>query len=463
VRVPRRLETHHFALAGDTGAGKSTLMLQMARQVRARQESAVVYDAEREFVSDLYDPAVDVILNPFASTRMIAELRGKVKTEDRVMFVGDTRQHQSVEAGRFLESAIAAGMKTVRLEEILRQRDDGLKRAVQLLAAGDSKWAVGELIQQGRVREVANREERIGAIAKDYATSPDRTLVISPDNGTREALNQAVRAELRAKGMLAGEDVVVRVLVERGELTGADRQAAVNYEAGDVVRYSKGSKAFGVAAGEYARVLGVDGKDNVVTVRRSDGQELTYDPRRLQGVCVFTEAERKFAAGERLQFTAPWKSRRVPNRELASIQGIDADGNMCLKLDGGRVVRFNAREHPHLDYGYATTSFSAQGLTSVRAVLNVDTEQSKELVNTRLGYTAVSRASHDVQLYTDDAAALAEKLGRRVTKESVLDIGVKQQMAQGGVTPKSETFGNVTSFIEWGGPRAEMEEKEARV
>ena len=65
VRVPRHVENHHFALAGDTGTGKSNLMLQMARQVRERKESAVIYDPEREFVAELYDPGTDVILNPF--------------------------------------------------------------------------------------------------------------------------------------------------------------------------------------------------------------------------------------------------------------------------------------------------------------------------------------------------------------------------------------------------------------
>jgi ATP-dependent exoDNAse (exonuclease V) alpha subunit len=364
-----------------------------------------------------------------ASTRMVAELREKVKAEDRVMFVGDTRQHQSVEAGRFLEAASGEGMKTVRLEEILRQKDEGLKQAVGLLAEGNVKWAAGELLKQGRVHEIPSRMARIQAIAKDYASSPDRTLVISPDNETRQALNEAVRAELREKGILVGEDREVRVLVSNGDLTGADRQVAANYQSGDVIRYSRGSNAVGVCAGEYVRVLGADAERNLLRVSRSNGQEITYDPRRLQGVAVFAEAERKFAAGERIQFTLPWKGERIANRELATIQAITANGTMALKLDGGREVRFNAREHPHLDYGYATTSFSAQGLTSVRAVLNVDTEQSKELVNTRLGYTAVSRASHDVQLYTNDAAALAEKLGRRVTKESALEIGSKQQMA----------------------------------
>ena len=44
------------------------------------------------------------------------------------------------------------------------------------------------------------------------------------------------RQELRDVGMLAGEEHVVKVLVQRGEMTGADRQFAAKYEVGDAVR-----------------------------------------------------------------------------------------------------------------------------------------------------------------------------------------------------------------------------------
>ena len=74
-----------------------------------------------------------------------------------------------------------------------------------------------------------------------------------------------------------------RVLVARQEITGADRQWAERYDRGDVVRYTKGSKTFGIEAGEYARVEHVNAKENLVTVRRDDGDRVTYDPRRLQG------------------------------------------------------------------------------------------------------------------------------------------------------------------------------------
>lgn len=41
------------------------------------------------------------------------------------------------------------------------------------------------------------------------------------------------------------------------------------------------------------------------------GEELTYDPRRLQGVMVYRAPERSFAQGDRGQFTAPYHAENV--------------------------------------------------------------------------------------------------------------------------------------------------------
>jgi hypothetical protein len=91
----------------------------------------------------------------------------------------------------------------------------------------------------------------------------------------------------------------------QGAVTGVDRQWAERYEEGDVVRYSRGSKALGIEAGDYARVEQVDAKLNQVTVRTDDDRTVSYDPRRLQGVTLYRETERAFAAGDRVQMTAP--------------------------------------------------------------------------------------------------------------------------------------------------------------
>ncbi len=65
IRIPARAEAQHIQIIGDTGAGKSSLLAQLLRQVRSRGDSAIVYDPAREYVKRFYDPVRgDVILNP---------------------------------------------------------------------------------------------------------------------------------------------------------------------------------------------------------------------------------------------------------------------------------------------------------------------------------------------------------------------------------------------------------------
>ena len=65
IRIPERAEAQHMQIIGDTGAGKTAIMLQILRQIKTRSDSAIVYDPAREFVQRFYDPKNgDVILNP---------------------------------------------------------------------------------------------------------------------------------------------------------------------------------------------------------------------------------------------------------------------------------------------------------------------------------------------------------------------------------------------------------------
>jgi ATP-dependent exoDNAse (exonuclease V) alpha subunit len=177
-----------------------------------------------------------------ASTKQMHEFVSRLHPNDRVLLVGDTRQHESVEAGRIFAQLQDAGMKTVKLEEIVRQRDPELKQTVEQLARGEVGEAIAGLERQGRIHEVPGHEDRIAAIAKEYAKSPDNTLVVSPDNRSRAEINQAIHAELQAKGVVGREEHRAQVLVPRQDLTGADRMWAARYNPGDVLRYSAAPK-----------------------------------------------------------------------------------------------------------------------------------------------------------------------------------------------------------------------------
>jgi ATP-dependent exoDNAse (exonuclease V) alpha subunit len=64
------------------------------------------------------------------------ELLHRLDGDDRVLLVGDKRQHEAVEAGRPYRQLQEAGMHTARLHEVIRQKEPELKEAVEQLAAG---------------------------------------------------------------------------------------------------------------------------------------------------------------------------------------------------------------------------------------------------------------------------------------------------------------------------------------
>ncbi|MGB8783965.1 MAG: MobF family relaxase [Terriglobales bacterium] len=409
-----------------------------SRAARQLKEAGIEAGTLQAFLARTGHPEVEerkhlylIDESSLASTNQIREFLSRLGAGDRVILIGDIRQHQGVEAGRPFEQLQDAGMRTARLDEIIRQQDPALKSTVELLATGQVSAALEALQQQGRVKEIPNAEDRVRAIAKTYVESPQNTLIVSPDNASRRELNVAVRQDLKLIGTLATEDHTFRVLVQRQDMTGAERSWANHYEVNDIVRYTRGSKAIGIGAGAYASVVAIDPAANLLTVEKANHELATYDPRRLTGVSVYQEIDREFSAGERIQFTAPDKALGVANRDLAVIESIRPDGRVTAVLSDDRQIEFNAREHPHFDHGYAVTSHSSQGLTAERVLVHADTSVHPDLLNSRFAYVSVSRASHDAVLFTDDVAKLGPQLGADVSKTSALEINQASSIAQG--------------------------------
>lgn len=351
-----------------------------------------------------------------ASTKQIHIFMQQLRPQDRVLLVGNVRQHEAVEAGRPFAQLQEAGMTTAKLTEIMRQRDPELRAVVEQLATGKTREAVEALRAQGRVTEIADARERIQALAKDFAERPDKTLVVSPDNASRRQINEAIRVELRARGVLAQHEHK-RTVYEARDLTGADRKFAQYYAVDDVVRFARRSREF--AAGETARVVVVNARQNTITVERVSGERVTYDPRRIHGVQVYCEAERQFTVGDRIQTITPVSAHKLVGRELGTVEKIERE-HIRVRFDNGRTVRLDAQAARYLDYGYAVTSHSSQGQTATRALIHADTAQSAELVNQRMAYVAVSRAAQDLRIYTDDASKLAAALSRDRSHDQAL-------------------------------------------
>jgi flagellar biosynthesis GTPase FlhF len=291
----------------DAGINAGTLQGFLARQKQPTQERHLYMVDE----------------SSLASTKQVRDFLARLDPADRVLFIGDTRQHQGVEAGKPFEQLVDAGMKTARLDQIVRQKDPELLRAVEHLSRGEVTEGVALLEQQGRVTEIADPDKRIASIARNYADNPANTIIVSPDNASRRAINQAVRSELQERGIVESANHNLRVLAPRSDMTGADRAWAARYEVADVLHYQRGSKTLGIEQRSYARVVSTDPKSNLLTVEKPDGQRVTYDPARLHGISAYREIEREFAVGDRLQFTAPNRELGVASHDVSKASAIN--------------------------------------------------------------------------------------------------------------------------------------------
>lgn len=363
-------------------------------------------------------------------TRQVNRLLYKAREQnvERIVFVGDQGQHHAIEAGRPIYQMQEAGMLVARLDTIRRQRDPELRQAVMHAARGEVAESLAILERRGNIREVADLEQRRKQIAREYLAAHEageRVLVVSPANDERRELNRAIRAELIARGHISAIGTEQTILVKRG-VSGAQRSIAYNYEEGDVIRFTRGSKQFAIAKGAYADVEQVDRDANMLTVNTGAARRIQYDPVRLFGVEVFREEPRVLAQGDRIQFRTPDRALGVANGDFATIKAIDAR-RAVLFLDNGKELSVAADRLRHIDHGYASTSHSAQGATVDQVIIDIDTRLSPELINRKQFYVSISRARKAVAIYTNDRGQLPRALNRSREKSMAIEhqIGVR--------------------------------------
>ena len=119
---------------GEAGIETSTLQMHLARGEKPDTGEKRLYVLDE---------------SSLASTKQMHEFLTRLHPNDRVLLVGDKRQHEAVEAGRPFAQLQQAGMKTVSLDQIVRQKDPELRNVVEQFARGEVGAAVKSLDEQG--------------------------------------------------------------------------------------------------------------------------------------------------------------------------------------------------------------------------------------------------------------------------------------------------------------------------
>lgn len=348
-------------------------------------------------------------------------LREAEKAGARVVLLGDTGQTKAIEAGKPFEQLQAAGMQTVKLDEIIRQNDPRLKSAVIDAAHGRSGEALAKITN---VAEIPENEARWTRIVKDYMAMPvaDRseTLIVSGTNEARQAINAMVRDSEQRVGTGQSYDTLIRC-----DTTQAERRFAKNYNIGDAIQPERDYKRIGLERGHTYRVV-ENGPDNRLTVENANGERVTFSPMVHNRLSVYALEKKEIAPGDRIRITRNDAGMDLANGDRFTVKSI---GQQEIVLASEkREVRLPADKPLHVDYAYASTVHSAQGLTSKNVMYDAD---SRSPTTTReVFYVAISRAREKAAIYTNDAGRLPAAVARATQKYGALDL-VRGRAGQG--------------------------------
>ena len=419
-------------LEAEAGIGSETLQRFLARNAGVAQ-GRLTKTTEKKMRAAWRRTALVVDEGSLASTREMRELFRIVEVLrlPRVVLVGDAKQLDAVDAGKPFAQLQAAGMKTAVMEEIMRQRDQDLKAAVESTLAGDVKSAFGKL--GSNVAEVKPDNLAGAAAARWLALSPEARAnagLMAPSHAIREKINAIVRERLVREGVVHGPAFLTERLVSRG-YTNPEKSLAANYSPGDVVAFHRPYKRIGVEKGDELRVAGVDHKDAAVILERKDGQEIRWEPRRLAarsgGVEVYRVEHMELRQGDKVRWTRNDPDLGLMNSQAAEVTEVRG-GRVTFRVEDGRVLDMTSADPQlrHVDSAWASTVHAFQGRT-VDTVIAAMEANHPELTNQKTLYVEISRARDRAELVTDDAKVLCERLeaatGERVAALEAIGAG----------------------------------------
>ncbi|EPN9162956.1 MobF family relaxase [Escherichia coli] len=330
----------------------------------------------------------------------------------RAVFLGDTKQTKAVEAGKPLEQMINAGMQTSYMKDIQRQKNPELLKAALLAAEGHASKSLAHIpaiVQEG------NKHERHHRIVKDYAamTAEERAsaLIITGTNESRRAINAGIQKELGLTG--AGENYR---LLNRLDTTQAERQHSKYYTEGSFIIPER-DYSNGLQRGHVYEVIDT-GPGNRLTVKDEQGENISFSPARYSKLSVYSIEKTELAPGDQVRMTRNDAQMDVANGDRFTVKSV-RENQILLENEKGRMVTVDARKPMYMGLAYASTVHSAQGLTTDKVFINIDT---KSLTTAKdVYYVAVTRARHEAIIYTDDA----DKLGKAVSRESLKNAALE--------------------------------------
>ncbi len=327
----------------------------------------------------------------------------------RILFSGDTRQIQSVEASdalRILERE--SKMESVSLTGVQQQTHTEYRDAIQTLRDSPEQ-GFEKLERLGTVREVPaiERAQAVADIYREMTVNPDRrVLVVAATHEEIGRVTAAIRHDLKEHGELATGTILERHVPL--QWTETQKRDLANYHEGQILHFHRATHDVG--RHDSLEVRRVDG-DGLIA-RNERGQDVSLTTKQAWAYSVHERQPMEVAAGDRLLLTG---NRRSPefqatNGELVTVRNVEG---RKIHLEDGRTIPDNYREFAH---GYAVTAHCSQGKTVDRVIVSADAMKQE------LFYVAASRGREKIAIVTSDREQLRESLGISTARPSAMEL-----------------------------------------
>ena len=325
----------------------------------------------------------------------------------RVLFVGDIRQHKSVDAGDFLRivqeySEINVSM----LSEVVRQKGT-YKKAVELMSRGshyeglmildkDLKWvneAKGDYINQATLKYLS---------FTDNGKSISNCIGIAPTHKECDKITNTLREKLKERNII-GETISKKKIFISHDWTKEKRTNSKSYQKGMLLQIN-------VDNGNFRQ-------NETVTVDRIQNKRLITDDGRTLSIAKYKNydvgeiKEIDLAIGDRIQFRKGDNKNNIINGEITTIKDIDKKGNILTS--DGKVIDANFK---YLKHGYFMTSHKSQGLDFDYAVI------AGQYLNRDSLYVGASRGKKECSIFVPEKERLYYQIKGNTNRTAALDV-----------------------------------------
>jgi conjugative relaxase-like TrwC/TraI family protein len=429
-------------VSGIAGAGKSHLLKQVEKATIGVGKTIAILSPTDASVKDLRKVGfqartfqgfqrrperAEMLVVDEASMLSIPQMLWLVKhareSDSRILLVGDSAQHRSVERGDALRILEQSGsLRYVELLKTQRQKVPALKAAIEDLKANRLENGWQKLERHGVIKEFTDAAElRKRAVEQHLAglRAGKSSLMICPRHEEARKVAAIVRQQLKTEGAIGAADYVITVL-RRMDLGSESYRDLLHYAPGRVIGFHTRTSE-GFKPGERWTVRETDCE--TVTLER-EGKVRQFKPSAKGKWDVLASSTMQVSVGDQIRVTAGFREGKnvFKNNDIAELREI-TDTELVLH-DGRRMRRDGAR----IDQGVCITSYASQCRTVDQVVLLPDGADAKGW------YVSLSRAREAMHVYTRNKLELSQSVMQPGERKSVWELlqALQRSKAQPG-------------------------------